>query len=126
MALTYLLVDCMNGVLMRVGIGVSISQLFKMAMLAGILIFLLGKRPGAFMLSFGLILFFLIPLILKAMFTGDTSSMVGNFGYNLKLIFFPISLLFFSSLEMKEKSLKMFWSAFAWFNFWLIAGNILL
>lgn len=126
MALTYLLVDCLNGVLMRLGIGISISQLFKMAMIAGMLLFLLGKNLSAFLLSFGLILFFLFPLILKAMLTGDTSGVVGNFGYNLKLILFPISLLFFSSLEMKEKSLRKFWSAFVWFNFWLIAGNILL
>lgn len=97
-----------------------------MGMLAGILLFLLGKNLFAFLMSFALILFFLVPLLFKALFTGDTRTVVGDFGYNLKLILFPISMLFFSNLELKEESMVRFLRFFVWFNFWLIAANILL
>ncbi|TFV97202.1 hypothetical protein E4S40_00670 [Algoriphagus kandeliae] len=126
MAITYLLVDCINGVLMRIGIGISISQLYKMGMLAGMLSYLLFKKPMIFLASFSLILFFLLPLLFKAMLTGETRTVVGNFGYNLKLILFPISFFFFYSLDFNSQGLKKFWNAFIWFNFWLIAVNILL
>ncbi|WP_222116022.1 O-antigen ligase family protein [Algoriphagus algorifonticola] len=126
MTFTYLLVDCFNGLLMRIGIGISISQLYKIGLLAGMLLFLLGRRPIAFLAAFGLILFFLIPLLFKSLLSGDTSTFVGNFGYNLKLILFPVSFLFFSNLELSRENLKAYWKSFAWFNFILIAFNIFL
>ncbi len=126
MTFTYLTIDCLNGVLMRIGIGISISQLFKMGMLAGMLLYLLWKNLNSFLIAFGMILFFLIPLLAKAMLTGETSTVVGNFGYNLKLLFFPISLLFFSSIEVAKGKAEKIISAFAWMNFGLIAVNILL
>lgn len=126
MAFTYLWIDCVNGVLMRIGIGISISQLYKMALLAGMLLFLLWKNTTYFLISFGLILFFLVPLLFKSIFTGETRGVVGDFGYNLKLILFPISFLFFASLDYnQEKSIKLR-NTFAWSNFTLIAINILL
>lgn len=126
MAFTYLWVDCLNGVLIRIGVGLSISQLFKMALLAGMLLYLLWKNTSYFLISFGLILFFLFPLLLRSIFTGDTRGVVGDFGYNLKLILFPISFLFFGSLDnIKGQNLKIR-NTFAWSNFALIAVNILL
>jgi len=126
MTFSYLTVDCLNGVLMRVGVGISISQLFKMGMLAGMLLYLLWSNLNYFIIAFGLILFFLLPLLIKSMLSGDTSTVVGNFGYNLKLLFFPISFLFFSSIGILEGKSFRVMSAFAWINFGLIAINILL
>ncbi|WP_111672130.1 O-antigen ligase family protein [Algoriphagus litoralis] len=126
MTFSYLSVDCVNGVLMRMGVGISISQLFKMGMLAGMLLFLLWKNLNYFLIAMGMILFFLLPLLVKSMLTGDTSTVVGNFGYNLKLLFFPISFLFFSSVGILDSKKDTIISAFAWINFSLIAINIFL
>lgn len=126
MAFTYLLVDCANGFLLRVGVGISISQLYKMALLAGMLLYLLWKNMGYFLVAFVLILYFLVPLIVKAIMSGDTQHVVANFGYNLKLILFPISFLFFSSIEDFELPKAKFFAAFIWMNLGLLAVNIIL
>jgi hypothetical protein len=126
MIMVYLAVDCFNGVLLRIGIGVSISQLFKMAILFGVLLYLIRMNLTYFLISLGLILAFLIPPILKSLSTGNTSTVVGNIGYNLKLLLFPISFLFFSSLPKFNWGQERLFKVFSWFNFSLIAGNILL
>tara|TARA_R110002020_G_scaffold442020_1_gene653185 strand:- start:5020 stop:6270 length:1251 start_codon:yes stop_codon:yes gene_type:complete len=126
MILVYLAVDCFNGILLRIGIGISISQLFKMGILLGVLLYLFRSNLRYFLISLGLILVFLLPLFSKALATGDTSTVVGNIGYNLKLLLFPISFFFFSSLPKYNWGQDKLFKVFAWFNFWLIAINILL
>jgi hypothetical protein len=126
MTFAYLSVDCLNGLLIRAGVGFSLSQLFKMGMLIGMLLYMIGKNLPNFLISLGLILFFLIPIIVKSLISADTSTIVGNFGYNLKLILFPISFLFFESINDSTGNKKLIYKRFAWLNFFLIAINILL
>lgn len=126
MTFFYLGVDCLNGILIRIGIGISISQLFKMLMLAGMLIYLLRENTVYFLLAFGMILFFLVPSMAKSLGTGETRTIVGNFGYNLKLLLFPISFLFFNSLPKWNWGQNRLFRWFVWCNFGLISINILL
>ncbi|MBN7817581.1 O-antigen ligase family protein [Algoriphagus pacificus] len=126
MVLVYLAVDCFNGVLLRIGIGISISQLFKMAILFGILLYLIRSNLTYFLLSLALILAFIVPPITQSLSSGETSTVVGNIGYNLKLLLFPISFFFFASLPKYDWGQSRLFKLFAWFNFALIATNILL
>jgi len=126
MTFSYLSVDCLNGVLLRANIGISISQIFKMGMLIGMLIYMAGRSFSNFMIAVGLFLFFLVPILFKSLLTADTSTVIGNFGYNLKLILFPISFLFFESINDDTGKKELIFKRFAWINFSLIAINILL
>lgn len=126
MTFLYLGVDCLNGIFLRMGIGISISQLYKMGLLAGMLLYLLKSHPTNFGICLIMIFFFLGPSMLKSLSTGDTSTIVGNFGYNLKLLLYPISFLFFSSLSKTDWGQNRLYTSFVWFNFALIAVNILL
>lgn len=126
MVLVYLAVDCFNGILLRIGIGISISQLFKMGILFGVLLYMIRANLTHFLISFGFILVFIIPPISNALLYGDTSTVVGNIGYNLKLLLFPISYFFFASLPNDDWGQERVFKLFSWFNFWLIAANILL
>lgn len=126
MTFFYLGVDCFNGILLRLGVGVSISQLYKMGMLMGMLVYLLRSNTAYFGICLGMILFFLVPPMAKSLSTGDTITIVGNFGYNLKLLLFPISFLFFSSLPKHDWGQNRTYRIFVWANFGLIIINILL
>ena len=126
MTFFYLGVDCFNGILLRLGVGLSISQLYKVGMLMGMLLYLLRSNTAYFGICLGMILFFLVPPMAKSLSTGETNTIVGNFGYNLKLLLFPISFLFFASLPTEDWGQNQTYKTFVWANFGLIATNILL